>query len=82
MGLSIQFILALKLLLIILEKTKTDIADKAKPRASVGRKATGSPGQLGYRSKRNFAAPGLHCNTGFLFDPGFLGKQYLEKRRC
>jgi hypothetical protein len=36
-----KFLLALKLLNNIKEQFKTDIADKAKPRVIVGRKATG-----------------------------------------
>ena len=37
MGSGLQSFLALKLLLNILEKSKTNIADKAKPRVIVGR---------------------------------------------
>jgi hypothetical protein len=40
MGSGIRSFLALKLLFNILEKFKTNIADKAKPRVIVGRKAT------------------------------------------
>jgi hypothetical protein len=41
MRFGIQSLLALKLLTMSEEQVRTDIADKAKPRVIVGRKATG-----------------------------------------
>jgi hypothetical protein len=45
-GFKPPILFGIEIALNILEKTKTDIADKAKPRAIVGRKATG-PKSLG-----------------------------------
>jgi|GEM_PF-7041881 len=69
MGLSIHSPFGIEIAFNILRKTKTNIADKAKPRVIVGRKATGPDfsGLPGCRSKRNFSGPVVYIEAGLFF---------------
>ena len=68
MRFGIQSLLALKLLTMSEEQVRTDIADKAKPRVIVGRKATGPIGIAGLPKQEKFCgARGLYFHEPLIF---------------
>ncbi len=76
MGLSLKIPFGIEIASNILQRAKIDVADKAKLRAIVGRKATGPTGIAGLPKQKTFCRP-----VGYILDTGSFFSLSHSKRR-